>query len=363
MNSISEIFRTFSSEYIGHFGESIPKEHRKAIEAITQCRTEAAGVAVYECRECGETYHVNRSCGNRHCPTCQNDKTRQWLDRQLERQLPGHHFMMTFTVPEDLRRTIRSNQRLAYSALFASSSDSIKLLVKDEKYMGGDLPGFYGVLHTWGRTQEYHPHIHYIVAGGALSTSDGKWHPSRIDFFLPVRALSRIFKAKFRDAMIKAGLFDSIPAAVWDQEWNVNCQAVGESQASIKYLAPYVFKVAISNHRIVKVEDHKVFFRYRKTHSNRWRTMALDAMEFMRRFLQHVLPSGFIKVRYYGFMNPNCKVGLDTISALIELSYGFTISTPTVELEPWESITCSKCGGTLKLRLIILPGGTVIKPG
>ena len=163
--------------------------------------------------------------------------------------------------------------------------------------------------------------------------------------------------------MIKAGLFDSIPAHVWEQEWNVNCQAVGESQASIKYLAPYVFKVAISNHRIVKVEDHKVFFRYRKTHSNRWRTMALDAMEFMRRFLQHVLPTGFMKVRYYGFLNPNCKVGLDTISALIELSYGFRISRPQVEIDPREPITCSKCGGTLKLRLIILPGGTVIKPG
>jgi hypothetical protein len=163
--------------------------------------------------------------------------------------------------------------------------------------------------------------------------------------------------------MIKAGLIDSIPAHVWQQEWNVNCQAVGESHASIKYLAPYVFKVAISNHRIVKVEDHMVFFRYRKTHSNRWRTMALDVLEFMRRFLQHVLPTGFMKVRYYGFLNPGCKIGLDRISALIELSYGFTISKPQVELEPREPIACSKCGGRLKLQLIILPGGIMIKPG
>jgi hypothetical protein len=363
MATITEIFRTFSPEYIDRYGDAIPQEHLKAINAINQCRTEAAGVALYECRECAETSRVNRSCGNRHCPTCQNDKTRQWLERQLQRQLPGHHFMITFTVPEDLRRIIRSHQKVCYSALFTASSDSIKLLVKDQKFVGGDLPGFYGVLHTWGRTQEYHPHIHYIVAGGAVSTTDGKWRSSRIDFFLPVRALSRIFRAKFRDEMIKAGLFDAIPANVWEQEWNVNCQAVGESQASIKYLAPYVFKVAISNHRIVKVEDHRVFFRYRKTHSNRWRTMALDAMEFMRRFLQHVLPTGFMKVRYYGFLNPNCKVGLHTISALIELSYGFTISRPTAELEPWERITCSKCGGTLKLRLIVLPGGAEIKPG
>jgi predicted Zn-ribbon and HTH transcriptional regulator len=363
MTSISEIFRTFSPEYMDRFGDSIPKDHLKTITAINQCGTEAAGIAVYQCRQCGQTFHVNRSCGNRHCPACQNDKTRQWLERQLATQLPGHHFMITFTVPQDLRRTIRSHQRVCYSALFAASSDSIKHLVKDPKFMGADLPGFYGVLHTWGRTQDYHPHIHYIVAGGALSTRDGKWHPSRIDFFLPVRALSRIFRAKFRDEMIQQGLYDAVPAPVWQQEWNVNCQAVGESHASIKYLAPYVFKVAISNRRILKVEDHKVYFRYRKTHSNRWRTMALDAMEFMRRFLQHVLPTGFMKVRYYGFLNPNCKVGLHTISALIELSYGFSISRPEAELEPWEPITCTKCGGTLKLRLIVLPGGIVIRPG
>jgi hypothetical protein len=363
MASISEIFRTFSSEYVDRFGDSMPREHRKAMNAIIDCRTEAAGIAVYECQECGELHRVNRSCGNRHCPTCQNHKTSQWLDRQMQRQLPGHHFMMTFTVPQGLRRFIRSNQRVAYSALFTTSSDAIKKLARDEKHMGGDLPGFFGVLHTWGRTQEYHPHIHYVVAGGALSIRDRTWHPSRIDFYLPVRALSRIFRAKFKDAMIKAGLFDLIPAEVWLQEWNVNCQAVGESQAGLKYLAPYVFKVAISNHRIVKVEEHTVFFRYRKTHSNRWRTMALDAMEFMRRFLQHVLPTGFMKVRYYGFLNPNCKIELDTVSTLIELSHGFEISRPEVEIKPWKPITCSKCGGALKLRVIILPCGTVIRPG
>jgi hypothetical protein len=271
--------------------------------------------------------------------------------------------MITFTVPEGLRRIIRSNQRVAYSALFTASSEAIKKLAKDKKQMGGDLPGFFGVLHTWGRTREYHPHIHYVVAGGALSTLDSTWHPSRIDFYLPVRALSRIFRAKFREEMIKAGLFDLIPAQVWTCEWNVNCQAVGESHASLKYLAPYVFKVAISNHRIVKVEHHRVFFRYRKTHSNRWRTMALDAMEFMRRFLQHVLPTGSMKVRYYGFLNPNCKVELDTISTLIELSHGFEISRPEVEPEPWQPIMCPYCGGFLRLRAIFLTNGAVLRPG
>jgi hypothetical protein len=363
MTTINEILRTLGPEYMDLFGDSMPHDHRKAMQAIMQCRTQASGLALYECAKCKETHVVFISCGNRHCPTCQNHKTRKWLENQMERNLPGHHFMITFTVPEQARRPIRSNQRAAYSAMFTASSEAIRKLARDHKHMGGDLPGFFGVLHTWGRTLQYHPHIHYVVTGGTLSTQEQTWHPSRIDFFLPVKALSKIFKAKFRDEMVKAELINLFPHELWQQDWNVNCQAVGQSHASIKYLAPYVFKVAISNSRIVKVEDHTVFFRYRKTKSNRWRTMALDAMEFIRRFLQHVLPTGFMKVRYFGFLNPNCKVKLDTISALIELSYGFGLTTPEVEMAPWQPVTCKHCGGPLKLRTLLLPSGVTLRPG
>jgi hypothetical protein len=355
MTTINEIFRTFGPEYMQRYSQVMPKVHRKVIDAIIACRTEACGVALYECEKCGQLHRVYRSCGNRHCPTCQYHKSRQWLEKQLRRQLPGHHFLLTFTVPESLRHFIRKNQRTAYSALFKASSEAMKKLVLDEKFIGADLPGFFGVLHTWGRTLEFHPHIHYIVPGGALSTSDGLWHPSRIDFYLPVRALSQIFKAKFRDAMREAGLFDQIPPDVWQIDWNVNSQAVGSSEASLKYLAPYVFRVAISNSRILKVENRTVFIRYRKSHSNRLRTLALEVMEFIRRFLQHVLPTGFMKVRYYGFMNPNCGVSLDQISTLIELAYGFNVALPNTDLESWQPITCPACGGTLRLRSLLLP--------
>jgi hypothetical protein len=364
MTTITEIFRTFGPEYIEHFGDQMPREHRKVMDAIMECRTQEAGFAYFECEQCGRGHIAYHSCGNRHCPTCQHHKTREWLDSRMSRQLPGHHFMITFTVPESLRRFIRSHQSLAYSALFKASSEAVKKLARDQKHIGGDLPGFFGVLHTWGRTLEYHPHIHYIVAGGALSTKDGSWHPSRIDFYLPVRALSKIFRAKFRDEMEAAGLLQQIPPETWETEWTVNCQAVAESSASVKYLAPYVFKVAISNSRIVKVENRIVTFRYKNPHSNRWRTMALHVMEFIRRFLQHVLPTGFMKVRYFGFMNANCKVDLDTIRGLIELSCGFHLpEIQAHEPEPWQPITCPHCGGTLKLCAIVLANGTVIRPG
>jgi hypothetical protein len=355
MTSINEIFTTFGPEYLQHYANLMPKTHRKAIDAIISCRTEACGLALYQCEKCAESHQLYRSCGNRHCPTCQHHKTRQWLEKQIQRQLPGHHFLMTFTVPEQLRPFMRKNQRVAYSALFKSSSEAMKILALDQHYIGADLPGFFGVLHTWGRTLQYHPHIHYVVPGGALSSSDGRWHPSATDFYLPVQALAKIFRAKFRDEMIDAGLFDQIPSQVWLIDWNVNSQAVPSSEASLKDLAPYVFKVAISNSRIMKVEDRTVLIRYKKPHSNRLRTLPLEVMEFIRRFLQHVLPTGFMKVRYYGFMNPNCKFPLDHIRYLIERINGFDSDLPKAAPKPRLPITCPSCGGPLKLCSLTPP--------
>jgi len=338
------------------FGTSMPNDHKKVIKAIMECRTEACGLVVYECTKCHVQHISFRSCGNRHCPACQNHKIKQWVEGQMNRQLPGHHFMITFTVPEQLRRFIRRNQRAAYTALFAASSQTLKTLTPDPKYIGGDLPGFFGVLHTWGRQLQYHPHIHYIVAGGAILKEDSSWHPSRVDFYLPVRAMSKIFRAKFCEEMKKAGLLSRIPASAWKIAWNVNCQAVGNSESSIKYLAPYVFKVAISDHRIVKVEGRDVFFKYKKTGSERWRTMKLEVMEFLRRFLQHVLPTGFMKVRYYGFLNPSSSVDLDHIRQLMESAYGIKAVKLSSGIETvLPTLICPQCGGALKYSHSVLP--------
>jgi Putative transposase/Transposase zinc-binding domain len=350
MISIREIFATFGPEYLQRYATAMPKAHRKVIDAITACRTEACGMAFYQCDSCAEPSQFFRSCGNRHCPTCQYDKTQQWLRKQIERQLPGHHFLITFSVPEQLPSFMRQHQRACYSALFKASSDAIQKLALDPKHIGGNLPGFFGVLHTWGRTLQYHPHIHYVVSGGALRSSDGSWHPSRVDFFLPVKALSKIFRAKFRELIEQAKLLDRIPPDLWQIAWNVNCQALASSQATFKYLAPYVFKVAISNSPILAVQDRTVLIHYRKPHSQRSRILALDVMEFIRRFLQHVLPTGFIKIRSYGFINPNCAVPLERIRGLIELSYGFAVDLPLPEVEPPRLSTCPTCGGLLKFR-------------
>lgn len=356
MGLIQEIFRAHGAQYLERFGQAMPHTHHKVIAAITGCRSQANGCVRYQCEGCGEAQIVPRCCGNRHCPGCQGYKAYAWLDRQLQRRVPTHHFMLTFTVPEPLRTFLRSHQRIGYGALFEASAGAIKKLAADPKHLGGDTPGFFGVLHTWGRQLQYHPHLHYVVAGGALDSRTGRWHGASAGFFLPVRALSRIYRAQFRDAVAEAGLLGEIPAEVWRIEWNVNCQAVGAAEASLGYLARYVFKVAISEGRILSVNDTEVRFQYRKADSNRMRTMALPILEFMRRFLQHVLPAGFMKVRYYGFLSPSFSMPLQELKARIEMAQGFAAHTrePAPNALPAPP-RCRHCGGVLRYQRTILP--------
>jgi Putative transposase/Transposase zinc-binding domain len=360
MGRLQELFRTHGPAYLERFGAAVPRMHQKVIAAITECRTEAAGAALYECDACGQKHVVPRSCGNRHCPCCQQGKGLQWLERQRGRQLPGEHFLLTFTVPEPLRAFLRRHQKIGYGALFSASAGAIKKLAPDPKYIGGDLAGFFGVLHTWGRTLQYHPHIHYVVAGGALSRADGRWHPARPGFYLPVRALSRVVRAKFRTAIAKHELLGEIPSEVWAREWNVHCQAAGDGRGAVEYLAHYVFKVAIAERRILQVDEHHVRFRYHQPHSHRPRTMRLPIMEFIRRFLQHVLPRGFMKVRYYGFLSPSSSVPLEEVKARIELAQGFVLSAPETTIDAAATLRCRHCGGVLRFRRLVWPGDVAI---
>jgi hypothetical protein len=237
MGAIQDLFRAHGPAYLARFGARMPVEHKNVIAAIIGCGSPASGSLLYGCEACAQEQLLPRCCGNRHCPGCQQHKAYAWLDTQLQRQLPTHHFMLTFTVPEQLRAFIRGHPRIGYGALFETSAAAIKKLAPDPKYLAADTPGFFGVLHTWGRQLQYHPHIHYLVPGGAVSSQDGRWHASSPGFYLPVHALSAIFRAKFRDAMAAQGLLGEIPAAVWEIDWNVNCQAVGSGEATLNYLA------------------------------------------------------------------------------------------------------------------------------
>ena len=358
MGAVQEIFRRHAAAYRAQFGETMPASHQRVIDAIIDCRSAACGSILYQCEDCGEPHVAARCCGNRHCPVCQQGKAEQWLSRQLERQLPTPYFMLTFTVPAPLREFLRRHPRAGYGALFDASAAAIKTLAADGRHLGADTPGFFGVLHTWGRQLQYHPHIHYVVPGGGFDSQHRRWHAATRGFFLPVRALAPIFRAKFRDAMTQAALLAQIDPAVWAVHWNVNCQPVGDAQASLKYLSRYVFKVAISEGRIVRADDAEVVFRYRKLNSQRVRTLALSPLEFMRRFLQHVLPSGFMKVRYFGFLSSSCSMPIEEVKGRIELAQGFAARAP--QDAPAEVSTastamcCPHCGGRLHWRSVVL---------
>jgi Putative transposase/Transposase zinc-binding domain len=325
MGALQEVFRRHAPAYLDRFAATMPVCQRSVIDSILACRTRAAGQVIYQCERCGEPHVAPRSCGNRHCPGCQQPKAEDWLEHQVARALPTHYFMLTFTVPASLREFIRAHPREGYAALFEASSAAIKALAADPRHLGARTCGFFGVLHTWGRTLQYHPHLHYVVPGGGFDR-EGRWVSAERGFFLPVRALSKLYRGKFREAMRGAGLLREIDAAVWDIDWNVNCQAVGEAGPSLAYLARYVFKVAISESRIVHCDDSEVAFRYRKAESSRARTMRLAPDEFMRRFLQHVLPGGFMKLRHFGFLSSSCKMPIEEVRARIELAHGFALT-------------------------------------
>ncbi len=356
MTTIKSILNQFAPDYVELNAPAMPVIQRKAIDAICNCRSDYFGIAVFECDRCNAHHTVFRSCGNRHCPNCQHHKEHQWLNARIQRQLPGHHFMVTFTVPEALRRFIYRHQKVAYDAMFKASADTIKTLTANGDHISGDLPGFFGALHTWGSQLQYHPHIHYVVAGGAYCKASDTWASSRVDFFLPVRAMSKVFAAKFADLMIAHGLYEQIPGSVWGQGFNVHCEPVANGYRSVTYISRYLFKVAISDGRILKIEDGRVFFKYRVKNSSRLRTTSLEVMTFIARFLQHVLPKGFVKVRYFGLYNANCSQPNNKIAFLIEAAFDFQLPKNKPEPKQLPPFSCPYCeDGTLFFVYHLLP--------
>ena len=354
---LAEVFKKYGSEYLERYQDQMSDEQFNTIRDIQACKTFATGITTYRCNKCDKFHTFYRSCGNRNCPLCQYYRSEQWLDKRLKEQLPGAYFMVTFTVPETLRPYLKGAQKIGYSALFKAAAETLKKLLANPKYVGGDLPGFFGVLHTWGRQLQYHPHIHFIIPGGAFSTADGTWKKAHDGFLAPVHAMSKIFRAKFHDEMKKLDEERFINPDAWNISWNVNSQYIVAGGAGpIKYLAPYTFRAGISNSRIISVKDRKVTFRYKKKKSDRWRIITLDVMEFIRRFMQHVLPSGFMKIRYYGFMSVGCKIAIETIAAAVQKAYDYLLKMPKYIPTERPPMKCKHCGGQLEFFLTFVPG-------
>lgn len=352
MSTLAEIAQQYGENYRDKFGKRLLPSHRRALSDISQCRTAAFGGHVYQCPECCELHYRYHSCQNRHCPQCQHGAGQDWLAKQEALLLPMPYFMVTFTLPETLRTVARRRQRIIYNLLFRTAGAALKELAWDPRYVGGQI-GMVGVLHTWGRNLSYHPHVHYLVPAGGLSSNGQRWVASRHNFLVPVKALSRLFRAKFRDALRRTELFDQVPSEVWRKEWVVHCKPVGDGTRALKYLAPYIFRVAISNNRILRVANGKVTFRYRLSDTGQVRICTLTAEEFLRRFLQHVLPKGFVKVRYYGLFSAGKRHLLAVLRLWLDDSEPEAVATSesanvTGNIQPETTVHCPVCGQVMR---------------
>ncbi len=318
MTEIADIFRKDGGAYRDRFGDRMLPSHLRAMRDIQQCRTPALGGHLYLCTDCQQTEYAYHSCRNRHCPTCQGDRSQRWAEAQKQRCLPGDYFLLTFTLPEPLRPLARSHQKEVYDLLLRCAAQAIQKLAKDPRHLGGQ-PGMIGVLHTWTRNLRYHPHAHFLVTAGGLTEDGLGWRkPRNPRFLMPGRVLSPIFRAKLRDALKTAGLYDSVPKKAWKQDWVVHVKHAGTGDTLIEYLSRYLFRPPISNRSIERFEAGKVTFRYRDGQSGHPKRCTVTAEEFIRRFLVHVLPRGFTRVRHYGCFSPGSAKKLAVARGLLE---------------------------------------------
>jgi hypothetical protein len=318
---VADIVHNEGDRFPEHYAASLTWPQRKVLDAIARCRTAALGGHRDQCSQCGYQAISYHSCRNRHCPKCQTNARDKWVAKRQHELLPVDYFHLVFTLPHALAPVVWQNKRSLFSLLFDTAAATLLEVAADPKHLGAQI-GFLSVLHTWGQTLERHPHVHCVVPAGGLSIDHTHWRKTRSTFFLPVKVLSRVFRGKFiaglRRAYRKhqlvffgqcASLRDDVNFAaflrsLFRQDWIVYAKPpFGGAEHVLHYLARYTHRVAISNHRLVAVTDSTVTFRWKDyARGARHRLMTISSNEFLRRFLQHVLPKGFPRIRYFGWM-------------------------------------------------------------
>ncbi len=312
--TVAEVIRSCVDDFLERYGPRLRPEQRRALRDLASCRTAALGGHVLSCPRCRHCQIAYNSCGNRHCPTCQATAAARWLEAQAADLLPVPYFHVVFTLPDVLDPIALANPRVVYDILIRSAAETVLELAADSKHLGA-LAGVLTVLHTWGQNLHFHPHVHCVVPGGGLSLDGTRWVASRSNFFLPVSVLSRVFRGKLlarlraalaaRELRFDVDRFERLLAAAARTDWVVYAKPpFGGPQAVLKYLARYTHRIAISNERLLDLEHGEVRFRYKDyAHGSRRRVMTLSALEFVRRFLLHVLPGGFVRIRRYGILS------------------------------------------------------------
>jgi len=379
---VADIVRAHGEEFQARFAAWLKHEHQKALRDIARCRTAELGGHKQRCLDCGHERIAYNSCRNRHCPKCQALSRARWLATQAEHLLPVEYFHLVFTLPDELSDLAKANPSTMYDLLFQAAAGAIRAVAANPKRLGA-VPGYLLVLHTWGQTLQHHPHVHGVVTGGGLSCdASGKldasprWVACRPGFFLPVRVLSRVFRGKYLDglrrahrrgelrcfgqqaALADAAAFHAFLRPLHEKDWVVYAKRpFGGPAQVLMYLARYTHRVAISNHRLVKLDAGRVTFRYRDyADANTHKLMTLDACEFLRRFVQHVLPKGFTKIRHYGVLANRFRKDRLALARrlLLAAAIAEALQAPSASdalIEPQRERCCANCGSK---RLVCL---------
>ena len=378
---VADVIRSHGAAFLEKFGGVLSSTQKKALRELAACRTAALGGHVQRCLDCGHERVSYNSCRNRHCPKCQALTRAAWLEREAEHLLPVEYHHVVFTLPQEVAELASDNAALVYGLLFECASATLREVSANPKRLGAHEVGVVAVLHTWGQNLSHHPHVHGVVTGGGLSCNargeveaSPRWVSCRPGFFLPVRVLSRLFRGKFlaglralfsEGKLRLSGRLAALAApaafATWRsslqlKEWVVYAKPpFGGPERVLKYLARYTHRVAISNHRLVDCADGKVTFRYKDYAShNEQKLMTLSALEFLRRFVQHVLPAGFVKIRHYGLLANRYRAErlLTARKLLLVVLAASAAGMPEsdVSVEPIKPPCCPHCGGRRWLR-------------
>ena len=388
---VADVVREYSDEY--RLSHPLSAAQKKVLGNIAVCRTSVLGGHVDECidrKDCKFERVSYNSCRDRHCPKCQGPQRAEWLANRLERVLPTNHFHVVSTIPDDLNPLALRNKKVVFKILFDATSQTLLELARDDKRLGATI-GITAVLHTWGQNLLFHPHLHCIVTGGGLSLEDERWIPGREQYFLPVAVIGKLFRGKFLDALhraYKSGelalegstayladlmLWNGFKDQLYRKSWIVYAKPpFGGAEHVFKYLGRYTHRVAISNHRLIEMENGRVTFAYHDYKNDLDTTMTLTADEFLRRFLLHVLPSGFTRIRHYGlYAGRNVNTKLEVAGNILQPE---TKPAPPKAKDPyswWERffdntgidvMCCPKCGGRLTRTRRVEPSFGSLSP-
>lgn len=339
---LQSILAGYSDRLMTRYGEKLSKDQFNALNAMTRCKQESANELFVQCEQCEYSTLVPQSCGHRACNQCQNHSTQQWLDRQLQKQLPVNYFMATFTLPSELRSTAMQHPKTVFNLLIQSAASTLKRFGLNEKDLNAEL-GMCVVLHTHTRRLDYHPHVHIVIPGGGIHKARSQWRKIKGKYLFNGRALAKVFRGEFLHQLNQTDI--TVPNT--PKQWVTQCKKVGKGTQALSYLARYLYRGVISNKNIIHDDGTHVTFQYKDNKTKRWETRTLAGETFIFLLLQHVLPKGFRRARDYGFLHGNAKRTLQIIQWVLKVE-------PPPKLEKRRAeFTCKQCSGIMHVSGII----------